>query len=120
MQQKGLDIQNLERKIEETKVERTRELQDEIVRRHKEIVDEITKTVSDYAGPQGYDLVIDKSSASATSGVPMVLYNSNKLIDVTADIITKLNATAPPDTSTTAPSGAADAPAPAAPAPATP
>ncbi len=103
------DLQNMERKLQETSNERNRELQEEIVRRHKEIVDEISKIVTDYSGPQGFDLVIDKSSSSST-GVPIVLYNSNKLIDITNDILTKLNATAPPASATTpAPSGAAPA-----------
>jgi outer membrane protein len=107
---KKQDLMNLQRKIEEMRVERGREIQDELVRRHKEIVDEITKLVTEYSGPQGFDIVIDKSSASAASGVPIILYSSNKLIDITQDIITKLNATAPP-------AGAATA-APATPAPA--
>jgi Skp family chaperone for outer membrane proteins len=76
--------------------ERKREIQDELFRRHKEIVDEISAVVSAYAGPQGYDMVIDKSSASAASGVSIVLYNSNKLTDITADIIKILNKNAPP------------------------
>ena len=111
LQAKGQDLQNMERKIQETTNERNRELQDEIVRRHKEIVDEITKVVNDYSGPQGFDLVIDKSSSSST-GVPLVLYNSGKLIDITTDIITKLNADAPVAGATppaAAPSGAAPA-----------
>jgi outer membrane protein len=108
------DVQNMERKLQETSTERNRELQDEIVRRHKEIVDEITKVVNDYSGPQGFDLVVDKSSSSAT-GVPIVLYNSSKLIDITNDVVTKLNSTAPaapaanytPGASSTPPSGMA-------------
>jgi outer membrane protein len=106
LQAKVQDLQNMERKLQETSNERNRELQDEIVRRHKEIVDEITKVVTDYSGPQGFDLVIDKSSSSST-GVPIVLYNSSKLVDITSDIITKLNSTAPPaGTTGPAPSGA--------------
>jgi outer membrane protein len=106
LQAKAQDLQNMERKIQETSTERNRELQDEIVRRHKEIVDEITKVVTDFSGPQGFDLVVDKSSSSAT-GVPVVLFNSNKLTDITPDVISKLNATAPPDTAAApAPSGA--------------
>lgn len=107
LQAKVQDLQNMSRKIEEMRVERTREIQDELVRRHKEIVDEIAKVITDYSGPQGFDMVIDKSSASAASGVSILLYNSNKLTDITADIVTKLNAGAPPATSGGAPSGAA-------------
>jgi outer membrane protein len=93
---KKQDLVNLQNKIQEMKVERTREIQEELFRRHKEIVDEISKVINDYSGPQGYDLVIDKSSASAASGVSIVLYNSSKLIDITADIIGLLNKSAPP------------------------
>jgi len=109
LQAKAQDLQNMQRKIEEMKNERTRELQDEMVRRHKEIVDELSKVVSDYASTQGYDMVLDKSSQSATSGVPMVLYNSSKLIDITNDIVTKLNAGAPAGGAAPAPSGATPA-----------
>ena len=62
---KKQDLLNMQKKIQEMKVERTREIQEELFRRHKEIVDEIAKVINDYSGPQGYDLVIDKSSASA-------------------------------------------------------
>jgi len=92
---KKQDLVNLQTKIQEMKVERTREIQEELLRRHKEIVDKISKVITDYCGPQGYDLVIDKSSASAASGVSIVLYNSNKLIDITPDVITILNKSAP-------------------------
>ena len=92
---KKQDLVNLGNKIQEMKVERTREINEELFRRHKEIVDEISKVITDYSGPQGYDLVIDKSSASAASGVSLVLYNSSKLIDITTDIITILNKSAP-------------------------
>lgn len=106
---KKQDLINMGNKIQEMKTERTREIQDELFRRHKEIVDEITKVINDYSSPQGFDLVIDKSSASAASGVSLILYNSSKLIDITSDIITKLNAGAPAGGA--APAGAAPAPA---------
>jgi Skp family chaperone for outer membrane proteins len=100
------DVQNMNRKLQETNSERSRELQDEEFRRRKEIVDEISKVVTDYSGPQGYDLVLDKSPSAAT-GVPVVLFNSPKLVDITGEIITKLNSTAPPaGASSPAPSGA--------------
>jgi len=111
LQQKKQDLLNMQRKIEEMRVERGREIQDDVVRHHQEIVNEITKIIDDYSGPQGFDLVIDKSSASAASGVPIVIYNSSKLIDITDEIIKQLNATAPP--AGAVPTGAAPAPAPA-------
>lgn len=115
LQAKKQDLVNLQNKIQEMKVERTREIQEELFRRHKEIVDEISKIINDYSGPQGYDLVIDKSSASAASGVSIVLYNSSKLLDITADIIGILNKNAP--AAGTAPTATTGAPvAPAAPA----
>jgi outer membrane protein len=103
---KKQDLVNLQNKIQEMKVERTKEIQEELFRRHKEIVDEISTVITTYAGPQGYDLVIDKSSASAASGVSIVLYNSSKLIDITTDIVGLLNKSAPAAgaaTTTTAP-----------------
>jgi outer membrane protein len=96
LNQKKQDLLNMQNKIQEMNTERTNEIKDELYRRHKEILDEITKVVSDYSGPQGFDLVIDKSSASAASGVSIVLYNSSKLVDITDDIIKQLNSTAPP------------------------
>lgn len=110
---KKQDLVNLQNKIQEMKVERTKEIQEELFRRHKEIVDEISAVINTYSGPQGYDLVIDKSSASAASGVSIVLYNSSKLIDITADIIGLLNKSAPAAgaaTTTTAPAAPAATP----------
>ena len=98
------DLKAKERQIEEFKTERSNELKDEYLRRRKEVVDEITKVITDYSGPQGFDLVLDKSSASVTSGVPFVLYNSGKLTDITQDVVNKLNAGAPAG-STTMPAG---------------
>jgi len=98
---KKQDLVNLQNKIQEMRTERGRELQEELLRRHKEIVDEISKSINDYSGPQGYDLVIDKSSASAASGVSLILYNSSKLIDITSEIIALINKGAPPAGATT-------------------
>ena len=92
---KKQDLLNMQNKIQEMQTERTNEIKDELYRRHKEILDEITKVITDYSGPRGYDLVIDKSSASAASGVSIVLYSSGNLIDITGDIVKQLNATAP-------------------------
>jgi outer membrane protein len=118
LDQKKQDLVNLGNKIQEMTTERKREIQDELFRLHKEIVDEISAVVTAYAGPQGYDLVIDKSSASAASGVSIVLYSSNKLVDVTPDIIKLLNKNAPPAAAgdTAAPSGGSLTTTPAVPA----
>ena len=107
LNQKKQDLLNLQNKIQELKVERTREIQEELLKRHKEIVDKISKVVVDYSKPQGFDLVIDKSSASAASGVSIILYSSDKLTDITAPIIDLLNksyqASAPAAASTAKP-----------------
>jgi Skp family chaperone for outer membrane proteins len=108
---KKQDLVALGNKIQEMRTERSREIQEELIRRHKEIVDEISKVVNDYSGPQGFDLVIDKSSASAASGVSIVLYNSNKLTDITPEIITLLNKTAPASGGTAATGAPAATPA---------
>ncbi len=103
--QEFLAIKN---KLEERKNELDKELNDEMLRRHKDILDQITQVVDNYAGPAGYDLVIDTSSVTPTSGVSIILYHSAKLIDITPDIITLLNKSAPAtSTAQTAPSGAA-------------
>jgi outer membrane protein len=99
--QRGADLQAASRQIDEFKTERGNELKDEYVRRRKEVVDQITKVITEYSGPQGFDLVLDKSSASVTSGVPFVLFNSNKLVDITPAIVAKLNADAPAGAITT-------------------
>ena len=104
---KKKDLATLGGKIQERITERKGEMQEELIRRHKELVDEISKVVIDYSGPQGYDLVIDKSSASAGTGVSIVLYNSNKLTDITSDIIAILNKSAPAAGGAAAASGAA-------------
>jgi len=104
---KKQDLLTMQNKITEMRTERSNEIREELLRRHKEIVDEISKVVTDYSGPQGYDMVIDKSSQSAASGVSLVLYNSSKLVDITTDIITLLNKSAPASSAASAPSGAA-------------
>ena len=104
---KKQDLVNLQNKIQEMRTERGRELQDEVLRRHKEIVAEISKVITDYSGPQGYDLVIDKSTTSAGTGVSLILYNSSKLIDITSEIITLLNKSAPAPGATPTPAAPA-------------
>ena len=81
----------LKNKLEERKNELDKELNDEMLRRHKEILEQITQVVNGYAGPAGYDLVIDTSSVTPTSGVSIILFHSSKLIDITADITKQLN-----------------------------
>jgi len=85
----------LKNKLEERKNELDKELNDEMLRRHRDILQQITQIVNGYASPAGYDLVIDTSSVTPTSGVSIILYHSAKLIDITPDIIKELNKSAP-------------------------
>ncbi len=102
---KNQDLITMRNNIQEMETERSKELQEEQLRRRKDIVDAISKVVNDYAGPQGYDLVIDKGSLSVAGGTPIFLYNSSKLTDITTDIITILNKTAPASSGASASSG---------------
>jgi len=113
---KNQDLITLKNNIQEMETERVKELQEEQLRRRGEIVAVIVKAVSDYSGPQGYDLVIDKGSLSVAGGTPTFLYNSSKLIDITPDIITLLNKSAPASGSATpAPATGAETTTPATP-----
>jgi outer membrane protein len=105
--QRGADLTAQGHALQAFVNERKSELQDEYVRRRKEVVEAISKVINEYAAAQGYDLVLDKSSASAASSVPLVLFSSNKLVDITADIIAKENVGAP----ATVPGAAPAAPA---------
>ncbi len=105
-EEKKQEFLALQSKLQERKSELDKELNEEMLRRHKEILDTITKAVDDYSGPKGYDLVLDTSSVIPTSGVSIILYKSSKLIDITQEIITKLNATAPATASSTPASSA--------------
>jgi Skp family chaperone for outer membrane proteins len=112
---KKQDLFNLQQKFQERKNERENEFAEAKRHVHQDIVGEISKVISDYSGPQGYDMVIDESSVSASSGASLILYNSNKLTDITADIITILNKSAPAPGAASPSASGAVAPAPAAP-----
>jgi outer membrane protein len=93
LDQKKQDLVNLGNKIQEMTTERKREIQDELFRLHKQIVDEISTVVS---------------TASAASGVSIVLFSSSKLTDITPDIIKLLNKNAPATTTSSSPAAPAD------------
>jgi outer membrane protein len=100
---RGGDLDAARRSLSEFVDERKKELQDEYLRRRNNVVAELTKIITDYSSAQGYDLVLDKTSASVTSGVPIVLFSSGKLPDITADVIKQENAGAPATSSVTIP-----------------
>jgi Skp family chaperone for outer membrane proteins len=93
--QRGSDLNAAGRDLQEFANERKKELQDDFMRRRTEVVSELTKVINTYSAAQGFDLVLDKTSSAATSGVPIVLYSSPKLTDITEEVIKQENVGAP-------------------------
>ncbi len=83
---------------------RRRELEEQRYRMRTTIVDEILKVVNEKAKREGYTLVIDRAGLTA-SGVPPFIFVQESL-DITADIVKTLNASAPIGSGTTPPSSA--------------
>jgi Skp family chaperone for outer membrane proteins len=92
--EKVKDLQSMESEIDEMQKSRSQEIKDDLLRSHKEISDEIMRVITAFVSSQGYDLVLDKSVA--TTGTSFFPYNSTNVTDLTNDIITRLNAGAPP------------------------
>jgi Skp family chaperone for outer membrane proteins len=92
-QQKGMEYQDMETKIDQyNKSEQTR-LGEKRSMRIETILGEITGVLKDLAKSGGYNFVFDKTGDSA-SGIPVVLYTSG-VDDLTDELIKQLNATAP-------------------------
>jgi Skp family chaperone for outer membrane proteins len=92
--QKVRDLQSMESEIDQMRRSRSQEIKDDLLRSHQEISDEIMRVITAYVTAEGYDLVLDKSiSQPNMSSFP---FYSGKVTDLTADIITRLNAAAPP------------------------
>jgi len=109
---KKQDLLSLRNHLQELETQYNHEIQEEKAKLQQQIFTEINTVITTYSSSQGYDVVVDKNSLSAASGSPVFLYHSNKLIDITPEIITLINKSAPASTGA-APSGAA---APASPA----
>lgn len=92
--QKVQDLKLMERELNESQHEHTQEVQDELTRVHQQIADEITKVITDYVKPEGYDLIIDTSAVTQNRG-SLITYRAGTTIDLTEQIIEKLNASAP-------------------------
>lgn len=114
LQQKAQDLAALQEKIQSMDTQGKRELQDQLLRSRKSLLDDITKVISDYAAPQGYDVVLDKSAPSGV-GAPVFLYTSPKMVDITTEIINRLNAGKPAGASAPKPAAADTSVAPAIP-----
>jgi outer membrane protein len=83
------DLRNLERKIQEFQLTRTKEFEEQSQRLRQNILQEITKVVNDFSAKEKFFLVLDKSSVSLT-GVPVVLYTEGPR-DITDEIIRLIN-----------------------------
>jgi Skp family chaperone for outer membrane proteins len=88
------DLQSMESELKQMRQTDSDELKDKLIRSHQEISDQIMKVITDYVSVQGYDLVLD-TSASATAAPALFPYGSVKVIDLTTEIIAKMNALAP-------------------------
>ncbi len=88
----------LQGRLEDLATSRKKDLQEQQNRIRSTIVDEISKVIQTKAKTEGYTLVIDKTGMTL-SGVPPFIYVQDSL-DITADIIKALNASAAATSST--------------------
>jgi outer membrane protein len=98
------ELKNMEKEINEFRVTREKQLQEQSVRMRGGIVEEITKVINDKVKAENYQVVFDKSGPSL-NGVPIVLYARDEY-EFTNDVVTTLN-----KNKGSAPAAAADAPA---------
>jgi outer membrane protein len=89
------EAKGLEKEIGEFRQTREKQIQDQFRRVKDGIVEEIMRVVNDQVKAQNYDLVFDKSGASANSGLSVVLYSRDNY-DFSDPVISKLNANQPP------------------------
>lgn len=90
---KSEEGQGLDRERREFLQRRNQALNEKLVQRMRSILEEIRKIVEEQAKTDDYDYVFDKSGLS-TSQVPFLLYTKDAT-DITAGLLTKLNADAP-------------------------
>ena len=84
------NLQSMDDEIGRMQKSRTQEVKDELKRYHQEIYEEIVKVIAAYGGPQGYDLVLDKTAYAQGESM---LYASAHVVDLTPLIILRLNST---------------------------
>ncbi len=90
---KATEFRLLAQQLQDMKLNRERELKDQQNRVRGTIVDEITKVIQDKAKRDGYSLVVDRTGLTL-SGVSAFIFVQDSL-DITAEVIKTLNATAP-------------------------
>ena len=86
---KVAELKTMEREINEFRVTREKQLQEQAVRMRGGLVDEINKVVAELVKGAGYQLVLDRSGPSL-NGVPVVLYAQDSY-DFTTEVVTALN-----------------------------
>ncbi len=102
--------QGQQRDIEQFRMTREKQIQEQIVRLRNQMVEDIMKIVQDKVKGENFDMIFDKSGSSM-NGVPVVVFSKDQM-EFSDDIIKQLNKNRPPE-------GAAPvAPAPPAAAPA--
>jgi Skp family chaperone for outer membrane proteins len=92
--QKVQDLQMLEKEMDQVRQTDTQEMRDELIRSHQAISDEIMKVITAYVAGKGYDLVLDESS-DPNGPASLIFCGSGRIDDLTAEIISQLNASAP-------------------------
>ena len=83
------DAKGMEKDINEFRVQREKQLQEQAVRMRNGIVEEINKLVQDKVAAENFDIVFDRSGASMNS-VPFMLY-ARDTFDFSQSIIDTLN-----------------------------
>ncbi len=88
-------IQSLQQNMEKKRDDFMKTFQNEKGMREHGLVDDVQKVVNEYAAAHALDLVFDKSGASASTGSPVLIYTSPAVLDISNEIIARLNAGAP-------------------------
>ncbi len=87
--EKVSELKNMEREINEFRMTREKQLQEQSVRMRGGIVDEINKVVADKVKAENFQIVLDKSGPSL-NGVPVVLF-AKEDFDFTSEVVASLN-----------------------------
>ncbi|HWI56904.1 MAG TPA: OmpH family outer membrane protein [Bacillota bacterium] len=91
---KLVELKELEQTIRQFETTSTTTLREQRRQMREKILAEIRSVINNKAKSGGFNLVID-TAAESVNETPILLYNTGEN-DITADILTQLNATAPP------------------------
>jgi outer membrane protein len=90
-----------EREIEEYRVHKKSQFDQEQLENRRAIFEEISKVIQEKSKAAGFDFVMDKTGVTM-SGVPLFLYmKEGATPDITAEVIVELNKNAPPASAAT-------------------